>query len=274
MFLTPVNHWEAPSYLVNFEDRSLRNGMRIRGEIRKTVQDILEDWVKLKLSSTSVYGVRIYTEGAILTPHVDRNPLITSAIINVEQDVDEPWPLEVYDHQGVAHNVTMVPGDLVLYESHSVVHGRPFPLVGREFANVFVHYEPAGGDYKVDGGSERKKEKNREGKKIAQVQGSTPLNKYAQLGDLAAIRDLVEGEDDNALASIHAADHNGWQAIHEAARAGHLHVLEYLVEKGANINGRTNAGLTPTEVMKVYSVIDEVLKSDIVGFFHKSGAEL
>ena len=60
---------------------------------------------------------------AILAPHVDRLPLVASAIINVDQDVDEPWPLEVIGHDGRARNVTMVPGDLVLYESHSIIHG-------------------------------------------------------------------------------------------------------------------------------------------------------
>ena len=30
-------------------------------------------------------------------------------------DVDEPWPLEIYDRQGNAVNVTMEPGDMVLY---------------------------------------------------------------------------------------------------------------------------------------------------------------
>jgi hypothetical protein len=72
---------------------------------------------------------------------VDRLPLITSAIINIDQDVDEPWPLEVYGHDGKAVNVTMEPGDMVLYESHSVIHGRPFPLKGNYFANVFIHFE-------------------------------------------------------------------------------------------------------------------------------------
>lgn len=28
--------------------------------------------------------------------------------------VDEPWPLEVYGHDGKATNVTMEPGDMVL----------------------------------------------------------------------------------------------------------------------------------------------------------------
>lgn len=32
----------------------------------------------------------------------------------------------------------------VLYESHSIIHGRPFPLQGRFYANVFLHFEPVG----------------------------------------------------------------------------------------------------------------------------------
>merc|ERR1719412_122050 len=90
-----------------------------------------------------MYGIRVYTEGAILATHVDRMPLVSSAIINVDQDVDEPWPLEVYGRDGKAYNITMEPGDMVLYESHSLLHGRPFALKGRYFANIFIHYEPA-----------------------------------------------------------------------------------------------------------------------------------
>lgn len=82
--------------------------------------------------------------GAVLAPHVDRLPLVSSAIVNVAQDVDEPWPIEVYGHDGRAYNVTMEPGDMVLYESHSLLHGRPFPLKGRYFANVFIHFQPTG----------------------------------------------------------------------------------------------------------------------------------
>lgn len=62
-------------------------------------------------------------EGAVLNPHVDRLPLVSSCIINVAQDVDEDWPLEVYDRHDRAVNVTMKPGDIVLYESGSLVHG-------------------------------------------------------------------------------------------------------------------------------------------------------
>ncbi len=58
--------------------------------------------------------------------------------------MDEDWPLEVYDRFGDAINVTMQPFDMVFYESHSLLHGRPFPLVGRYFANVFIHFEATG----------------------------------------------------------------------------------------------------------------------------------
>ena len=69
---------------------------------------------------------------------VDRLPLVTSAIIQVAQDLDDPWPIEVYDHNGKAYNVTMEPGDMVLYESHTVLHGRPFPLRGRKYVRICV----------------------------------------------------------------------------------------------------------------------------------------
>jgi hypothetical protein len=79
-----------------------------------------------------------------------RIPLVSSCIINVDQDVDEPWPLEVVGHDGIARNITMTPGDMILYESHSVIHGRPFPFEGRFMANVFVHFEPVGPKLTLD----------------------------------------------------------------------------------------------------------------------------
>ena len=122
--------------------KHLQNAMR--EPIWQEVESRVKEWVPSasSFSRSSLYGIRVYTEGSILATHVDRDPLITSAIINVGQDVDEPWPLEVYGHDGRAHNITMEPGDMVLYESHSVLHGRPFPLNGRYFANIFAHFKP------------------------------------------------------------------------------------------------------------------------------------
>jgi prolyl 4-hydroxylase len=71
-------------------------------------------------------------------------PLVISAIINVAQEAEEDWILEVIGHDGSATNLTMRPGDMILYESHSIIHGRPYPLNGNFYANCFIHFEPIG----------------------------------------------------------------------------------------------------------------------------------
>jgi hypothetical protein len=119
-----TNHWEAPTYLVSVENSELEGGgYELREAIWDAARDGIEDWTTMKLRPSSLYGIRVYTEGAILNPHVDRMPLVSSAIVNVAQDVDEDWPIEVYDRFGKAVNITMQPGDMVLYESGSLVHG-------------------------------------------------------------------------------------------------------------------------------------------------------
>lgn len=45
----------------------------------------------------------------------------------------------------------MQPGDMVLYESHTTLHGRPFPMKGRMYANVFIHYSPV--DHDIENGN-------------------------------------------------------------------------------------------------------------------------
>jgi len=140
---TYTNHWDSPTEMISTEDGRLRgSGTALKNSIWNGVKPILQEWSGHKLKPTSLYGIRVYHHGAILATHVDRLPLVTSCIINVDQDVNEPWPIEVYDHDGKAHNVTMEPGDMVLYESHTVLHGRPVPLNGNFYANIFVHFEP------------------------------------------------------------------------------------------------------------------------------------
>ena len=81
--------------------------MRTKDKIWAGAKPILEAWTGQTLKPTSLYGIRRYLDGGILATHVDRLPLVTSCIINVDQDVDEPWPIEVVGHDGVAYNVTL-----------------------------------------------------------------------------------------------------------------------------------------------------------------------
>jgi prolyl 4-hydroxylase len=116
-----TNHWTSPtSYLAL--DRFLT--IQQRRTVLRQVQEVLEQWTHTRLVPTSLYGLRVYRRDAVLAPHVDRFPLVISAILNVAQEIDdgeEGWPLEVIGHDGVAVNVTMKPGEMILYESASVV---------------------------------------------------------------------------------------------------------------------------------------------------------
>ena len=105
---TYVNHWDSPSYMINFEDGRLRGaGSAIKNQIWAAVKPYMEEWTGKAQKPTSLYGIRVYKDQAVLATHLDRLPLVSSCIVNVDQDVNEPWYLEVYDHSGKAHNVTM-----------------------------------------------------------------------------------------------------------------------------------------------------------------------
>ena len=106
---TYTNPWESRTYMVAVDDWALRGGGgKLKDKIWEAARSTIEEWTGQELTQCSLYGIRVYTEGSILATHVDRLPLVSSAIINVAQDVDEPWVLEVYPHgnDGKAQNIT------------------------------------------------------------------------------------------------------------------------------------------------------------------------
>ncbi len=114
-----------------------------RDDIHRALQPKLEKWCGVSLQPTFVYGIRKYHNGATLKPHRDRvETHIISALLNIDQDVDEKWPLEIEDHYYRKHYLNLRPGEMLFYEGAKLDHGRPQPLKGRLYANVFVHYKP------------------------------------------------------------------------------------------------------------------------------------
>jgi len=229
-----TNSWAVPSTMVAVEDDTLPGGgHELQSKIYNMANEIIQEWTGQKSFPTSVYGIRVYKDGAILAPHVDRLPLVSSMIINVDQDVDEDWVLEVIGHDGHAYNVTQKPGDLVLYESHSIIHGRPFPLKGRYYANIFIHFAPLTA---IEDGVASARD-DLSGTLSEEETGSkvTSASDAAAFGDLAYLQEIAEK--DPTL--LFQKDENLWQPIHEAARSGNLAILEYLVAQGADINART-----------------------------------
>lgn len=306
---TYTNHWDSPTYMISVEDRRLRGGGSILKQlIWDAAKDTIQEWTGEELTECSLYGIRVYTEGAVLATHVDRMPLVSSAIVNVAQDTDEPWPIEVIGHDGKAHNVTMEPGDMVLYESHSILHGRPFPLKGRFYANIFIHFEPTGHSLrhearlsggKVDVHKEyRKTVERRAGGHEADHDG---LPSYIKEGSAEArswyqrhpdnhrsekIKSSVTGstvahkaaQDGNVegLQSVleilenvvNQKDENGWTPLHEGARGGHVEVVKLLIDNGADINMETEAGETPLYLAEKDLGEDH----EVVSFFRSLGA--
>jgi len=109
----------------------------------REMRQILEWWTGLKLRHTSTFGVRVYRRGSALINHVDRmDTHLASAVIQIYQDADRGWPLELYLPNRTVAEVYLQPGELVLYEGAWLRHGRPMRFQGTEFANVFSHFAP------------------------------------------------------------------------------------------------------------------------------------
>ena len=123
--------------------------------VRKLIHQQLlkshEEWVKESLLPSFVYGIRSYTKGATLTPHVDR--IAThhiSSIVIVDKDLAcgcqskpnaDAWPLDIQGHDGDWYKVYAQPGDMILYESAVCEHGRKETFGGTYFRNFYVHYK-------------------------------------------------------------------------------------------------------------------------------------
>jgi len=281
-----VNYWDNPTIMVSVEDTKLEGGgSKFKKRIWQAARDTISDWTGQQLVECSMYGIRIYQEGAILSTHVDRLPLVSSAIINVDQDVDEPWPLEVIGHDGKAYNVTMEPGDMVLYESHSILHGRPFPLKGRFMANIFVHFEAIGpvdgqvlmtGDlppYIRPGSPEEPiwRKANPGGHKVPKKhisRGSTLAHHHAIKRDYHELRRVL----DKHGHLVHVRDANGWTPLHEAVRTGDVPILQLVLDHGADVNtrtGKTGNGESALELAHEYHTAE----SEVVRLLKERGAK-
>jgi prolyl 4-hydroxylase len=69
------NAWVSPTTMI-----PLQQEKTLVHQIQEQVKPILEEWTGQHLSPVSTYGIRMYHENAILAPHVDRMPLVVSAI--------------------------------------------------------------------------------------------------------------------------------------------------------------------------------------------------
>ena len=277
---TYVNHWSTPSYMVSTGERSLRLQHSIHEEVVKAMQGVLEEWTGKKLTHTSLYGIRVYKHGSILATHVDRLPLVTSAILQIAQDINEPWPVEVYSHAGKAYNVSMKPGDMVLYESHSVLHGRPHPLNGTFYANIFVHFIPV--DHEEENERDRvqgkvlpippdadcaeaaRRQMQKQTQKGKPRPGKNEVGHEAQNHDDEVVKKHIDRNRGSGGVAV-----DGQTALHRAASKGQLDVVEKLLSQSSDLLQARDAN--------DWQAIHEAARSghvDIVEYLVQMGADL
>lgn len=86
-----VNYWESDILFVQMPPR-------LKKRWQSRLKKLVEEWVGVELETTDIYGFRVYSEGARLATHVDRESThAASLIVNVAQeDVTRPWTIEVW----------------------------------------------------------------------------------------------------------------------------------------------------------------------------------
>ena len=68
-----------------------------------------------------------------------------SSIVHIAHeydDDDEPWPIQIEDHNGRLHSISLAPGQMLFYESAKCLHGRMTKFKGRYYGSIFLHYQP------------------------------------------------------------------------------------------------------------------------------------
>jgi len=165
------------SFIVPIEKLNLDNYPEVHGIMMREMREILQWWANQQLKHSSTFGLRHYKRGSMLLNHVDRmDTHIASAVLQVAQENVDPnggWPLEVIlplyctksalkggDPGCHVGEVYLQPGQLVLYQSGCLMHGRPMRFRGEGFGNVFTHFAPIdwfGPEYSAYTGKTKKK---------------------------------------------------------------------------------------------------------------------
>jgi len=139
----PISGGYTNSHVNHFDKVNLDFFPDVHYTVVSEMRKVLQWWVGSRLKHTSTFGIRIYRRQAMLINHVDRmDTHLASAVLQIAQQCDEGWPLEVVRENGERYEVYLQPGEMVLYEGAKLKHGRPMRFNGTEFGNIFSHFAP------------------------------------------------------------------------------------------------------------------------------------
>ena len=126
-----------------FHSRVVSLAGKLKNRITEDFEQLISEWIGQPVVYSAGFGARTYLRNATFAAHVDRfDTHIASAIINLDQQVEEDWPVVICDHEGNAHAIPLHAGQALLYESARLLHSRPHPLQGDFYTNFFIHFKP------------------------------------------------------------------------------------------------------------------------------------
>ena len=75
------NYWNNPTKFLSVDDSGLRgSGTKLKQAIWASLSAVMEEWTQQELQPSSLYGIRIYEEGAVMLPQYVNGALVNSTI--------------------------------------------------------------------------------------------------------------------------------------------------------------------------------------------------
>jgi prolyl 4-hydroxylase len=63
------NVWDKPTKFISVDDRGLRgSGARLKRAVWASLSAVMEEWTQQELQPSSLYGIRVYQDGAVMLP--------------------------------------------------------------------------------------------------------------------------------------------------------------------------------------------------------------
>lgn len=106
--------------------------------IQKRLLPSIESTIQCSLLNVFCYH-RVYKRGAILRTHKDSVRAEISATLNLGQQGD-PWDIWLMDYNENAHQVTLAPGDALVYQGSQLAHWRGKLEQADNVVQIMFHY--------------------------------------------------------------------------------------------------------------------------------------
>lgn len=147
-----MNRQHPDYYLEEPKYRAVCRYGDVLGEsLLRNLQPKIERATRLQLLPCYSF-LRIYTNGAVLEPHIDRPACEVSATLTFGGRAADTWP--IWLKEGVEKKpVSLPPGHMLVYRGCQLEHWRE-KLDGEYWVQLFLHYVTANGEhanYRFDG---------------------------------------------------------------------------------------------------------------------------